>query len=98
MDQDTQPAPFNVGDHLRYIGKTTRTLPAARPSGAELVLTPGLVGVVILSTGALAEPNSPLPWHIQVQFDNGFQLDVTPENAADFEMAHGEGSPTVGQS
>ena len=75
-----------------------RTVPAGRPSGAELCLTPGMVGVVILSTGTLAGPHASKSWHIQIQFDNGFHFDVTPQNAADFEMAHGEGSPTAGQS
>jgi uncharacterized protein (UPF0303 family) len=27
MDQDTKPAPFNLGDHVRYIAATRRALP-----------------------------------------------------------------------
>jgi len=29
---------------------------------------------------------APRPWHCRVQFKNGFQLDITPENRADFEL------------
>jgi hypothetical protein len=54
-------------------------------------------GVILLSTGALSGQGAtaPNPWHCQVQFQNGFQLDITPENGADFEVARGAGSPTV---
>lgn len=97
MYQDTRPAPFNAGDHLRYVGKAMRTLPAGRPDRVELVLTAGMVGVVILSTGALSGPGATRPWHVQVQFTNGFQIDVTPENAEDFEASQQRRSLTAGQ-
>jgi hypothetical protein len=32
MDQDTKPAPFNVGDHVRYVAAQRRALPAGQPS------------------------------------------------------------------
>jgi hypothetical protein len=35
------------------------------------------------------------PWRCQVQFQNGFQLDITPNNCADFELTKDSGSPTV---
>ena len=28
MNQDTKPAPFNLGDHVRYVGAQRRALPA----------------------------------------------------------------------
>ncbi len=85
MKQDTKPAPFNVGDHVRYIAKQKRTLAAGDGNATELVLVPGMEGVVILSTGALGEGTAgSQPWHCKVQFENGFQLDVGPENCADF--------------
>jgi len=54
-------------------------------------------GVILLSTGALSHQGAAAPnsWHCRVQFQNGFQLDITPENRADFEVAHGAGAPTV---
>jgi hypothetical protein len=95
MNEDTQPAPFNLGDHVRYIGAQRRTLPAGQGNETEQVLAPGMEGVILLSTGALADDGGPKPWLCRVQFQNGFQLDITPENRADFEMAAGAGAPTV---
>src|SRR5437899_11832829 len=97
MDQDTKPAPFNVGDHVRYVAAERRALPAGQGNETELVLAPGMDGVIILSTGALSHPGAAAPhsWHCRVQFQNGFQLVITPENRADFEVAHGAGAPTV---
>ncbi len=91
MDQDTKPAPFNVGDHVRYIGARSRSLPAGQGNESELVLAPRMAGVIILSTGALSDQSTAAPnaWHCRVQFQNGFQIDITPRNRADFEMAHG---------
>ena len=96
MNQDTKPAPFNVGDHVRYIAGQKRALPAGQGNQKELVLTPGMEGVILISTGALSDQGTaaPKPWRCQVQFQNGFQLDITPDNCADFELAHGSGSPT----
>ena len=89
MDQDTKPAPFNVGDHVRYIAAQRQALPGGEGNETERVLAPGMEGVIILSTGALSDQGeaAPNPWHCRVQFENGFQLDITPENRADFEMA-----------
>ena len=97
MDQDTKPAPFNVGDHVRYVAAERRALPAGQGNETELVLAPGMDGVILLSTGALSDQGAAAPnsWHCRVQFQNGFQLDITPENRADFEVAHGAGAPTV---
>jgi hypothetical protein len=97
MNQDTKPAPFNLGDHVRYVGAQRRALPAGQGSKTELVLAPGMEGVIILSTGALSAQVTagPNPWQCQVQFQNGFQLDITPENCADFELAGGAGLSTV---
>jgi|SRR5438876_105291 len=97
MDQDTKPAPFNVGDHVRYVAAQRRGLPAGQGNETELVLTPGMEGVILLSTGALSDQGAaaPNPWRCQVQFQNGFQLDITPENRADFEVVRGASSPTV---
>jgi hypothetical protein len=49
-------------------------------------------GVIVLSTGALSSHGAaaPKPWHCRVQFQNGFQLDITPSNCADFELTSGE--------
>jgi hypothetical protein len=89
MSQDTKPAPFNLGDHIRYIAAQRRALPAGQGSETKLVLAPGMEGVIILSTGALSDQGAaaPNPWHCQVQFQNGFQIDITPENRADFVLA-----------
>jgi len=97
MDQDTKPAPFNVGDHVRYVAARRRALPAGQGHEAEQVLAPGMEGVILLSTGAFSEQGAaaPKPWRCQVQFQNGFQFDITPENRADFEPARGAGSATV---
>jgi hypothetical protein len=97
MDQDTKPAPFNVGDHVRYVAAQRRALPGGPGNETGLVLTPGMEGVILLSTGALSDQGAAAPnsWHCQVQFQNGFQLDITPENCADFEVARRAGSPTV---
>ena len=98
MDQDTKPAPFNVGDHVRYIAAQRRALPAGQGNQAELVLAKGMEGVIVLSTGALSEQGkaAPNPWRCQVQFPNGFRkLDITPENIADFEVAQRAGSAIV---
>ena len=85
MDQDTKPAPFNVGDHVRYVAAQRRGLPAGQGNETELVLTPGMEGVILLSTGALSDQGAaaPNPWRCQVQFQNGFQLDITPVPASD---------------
>jgi hypothetical protein len=86
MKQDTKPAPFNLGDHIRYTAAQKRTLAAGPGNAAELVLVTGMEGVIILSTGALADDSTAAqPWHCRAQFHNGFQIDITPENYADFE-------------
>jgi hypothetical protein len=97
MDQDTKPSPFNVGDHVRYVAAQRRALPAGQGNETELVLATGMDGVILLSTGALSGQGeaAPNPWHCQVQFENGFQLSITPENRADFELADVASSPTV---
>jgi hypothetical protein len=97
MDQDTKPAPFNVGDHVRYVAAQSRAVPAGQGNATELVLTSGMEGVILLSTGALSAQGAaaPKPWRCQVQFQNGFQLDITPQNRADFEVVRGAASPTV---
>ena len=94
MNQDTKPAPFSLGDHVCYIADQRRAMPGGPGHDSELVLAPGMVGVIILSTGALSKEGAaaPNPWRCQVQFQNGFQLEVTPANCADFEMAH-SGAP-----
>jgi len=88
MKQDTKPAPFNVGDHVRYVGKR-RVLSAGQGNAPELTLVSGMEGVILISTGLLADQGAAAskPWHCRAQFHNGFQLDITPENGADFEMA-----------
>jgi hypothetical protein len=72
-------------------------LPTGQGNGTKVMLVPGMTGVIMLSTGALAGQTaaSPKPWHCQVQFPNGFQFDTTPENSCDFEMSHGAGAPTA---
>ena len=89
MDQDTKPAPFNLGDHVRYIAVQRQALPAGEGNSTESVLAAGMEGVIILSTGALSGQGeaAPNPWHCRVQFENGFQLDITLENEGDFEKA-----------
>ena len=94
MSQDTKPTPFNVGDHLRYVAGQ-RLEPNVQ--GNETVLVPGMEGVIVLSSGAFSNEGAaaPEPWRCQIQFQNGFQLDITPENRADFEPTNGSGLPTV---
>lgn len=89
MSQDTKPAPFNVGDHVRYVAAPRRALPAGQGNDTVQLLAPGMEGVIILSTGALSAEGAaaPNPWRCAIQFINGFQLDITPDNFADFEMA-----------
>jgi hypothetical protein len=89
MSQDTKPAPFNAGDHLRYVAVQRRAAPSGQ--GSEWVLAPGMEGVIVLSTGAFSAEGeaAPKPWRCQVQFQNGFQLDITPANRADFETTKG---------
>lgn len=94
MDQDTQPAPFNLGDHLCYVGpQQRRELPVGRQGCTELVLTHGMVGVIILSSGDLAgqDGTAPKPWRCQAQFRNGFQLNITPQNRFAFKAAGRKG-------
>ena len=95
MDQNTKPAPFGVGDHVRYIAEQRRELAGSQGHEAELVLVPGMTGVILLSTGAFAgqTASSPNPWRCQVQFQNGFQFDITSKNCSDFEVAHDAGAP-----
>ncbi len=69
---------FDFGDHVRYIGAKRCEVPAGH-ARHEVVLAPGMVGVVILSPGQSGE------CHCRLQFKNGYQLDVTPENRSDFE-------------
>jgi len=97
MNQDTKPAPFNVGDHVRYVAGQKRALPAGVGNVAEQVLAPGMEGVIMLSTGALSGQGAAAPnaWRCQVQFQNGFQLDITPENRADFKVGREAMSPAV---
>jgi hypothetical protein len=97
MSQDTKPAPFNLGDHVRYVAAPRRALPAGQANETELVLACGMEGVILLSTGALSDQGAaaPNPWCCRVQFQNGFQIDITPETRADFEVARSAGSPTV---
>ncbi len=97
MNQHTKPAPFNVGDHIRYVAAHRLVLPAGQGSETELVLSPGMEGVILLTRGVLSDQDGAAanPWRCQVQFENGFQFDITTENRADFEVTRGAGSPTV---
>jgi len=54
-------------------------------------------GVIVLSTGAFSDEGAaaPNPWRCEVQFQNGFHLEITPDNRADFKMAHDSGSAAV---
>lgn len=72
------PTAFQLGAHVRYVGWERRALPIG-PARREVVLIPGMVGVVILSSG----PSR--PGHCRVQFRNGYQLDITPDNRGQFE-------------
>jgi hypothetical protein len=94
MSQDTKPAPFNLGDHVRYVAAQRRAVPAGQGNETEQVLALGMESDILLSTGAFSDEDA-APWRCQVQFQNGFQVDITPENRADFEVARGAGSPTV---
>jgi hypothetical protein len=95
MSQDTKPAPFSVGDHVRYVAAQRCVVPAGHGNETDLVLAPGMEGVILLSTGALSDEGAAAPnaWHCRVQFQNGFQLDITPENGADFVLTSGEAVP-----
>lgn len=95
LNQRAKPAPFNLGDHVCYIADQKLAVPGGAGSEAALVLVPGMVGVIVLSNGSLSEEGAaaPNPWHCQVQFDNGFQLDIKPENSADFERTNGHKRP-----
>ena len=68
MNQDTKPAPFNLGDHVRYVAAQRHALPAGQGNEAELVLAPGMEGVILLSTGAFSDLGAaaPNPWHCRV--------------------------------
>jgi len=93
MDQNTHPAPFNLGDHLCYVGSSQwREPPVVPKRNPELVLTWGMVGVVILSSSDLAGEGvaTSRPWRCQVQFRNGLQHDITPLNHSDFEAPQPE--------
>mgnify|MGYP000564597308 CR=1 FL=1 len=83
----TKPSPFNVGDHVRYVGSQEHELPAGQENGTEPVLVPGMEGVILLSSGPFSEQSTaqPTPWQCRVQFENGFQVDITPENVDEFE-------------
>ena len=96
MDQDTKPASFNVGDHVRYIAAQKHALSAGQGSETELVLANGMEGVILVSTGGFSDQGAaaPNPWYCRVQFQNGFQMDITPDNGADFELTRGGGSPS----
>ncbi len=85
MSQDTKPAPFNLGDHVRYVAPEQRVTSSRQ--GSEIILAPGMRGIIMLSTGAFSDEGqaAPKPWRCQVQFQNGFQFDITPDNLADFE-------------
>jgi len=93
MNQHTKPAPFNMGDHVRYDSAQNRALPTGHGNETELVLVAGMKGVILLSTGPQSDQRAAAPWHCQVQFQNGFQLDITPENLADFEVVEAERKP-----
>jgi hypothetical protein len=82
---------------VRYVAAPRRASPAGQENETELVLAPGMEGVILLSTGALSDQGAaaPNPWFCRVQFQNGFQLDITPENRADFEGGPRRGSPIV---
>ena len=54
MSQDTKPAPFNLGDHVRYVAAQKRAASDNQGNEMNLVLAPGMVGVVVLSTGAFS--------------------------------------------
>ncbi|HWY85328.1 MAG TPA: hypothetical protein VNX28_01315 [Gemmataceae bacterium] len=89
MSQDSKPAPFNLGDHVRYVAARKLALPGGQGNAMEQVLAPGMVGVIVLSTGAFSHEGAaaPNPWRCQVQFQNGFQLDINQDNYVDFETA-----------
>ena len=89
MRQQRTQTSLNLGDHVRYVGPHRWALPAGLGQRPELVLTRGMEGVVLLSTGALTRPlpKAPRRWRCRVQFENGFQTDITPDNRADFERA-----------
>lgn len=77
MESTIRPVWSGFGAHVRYVGNSIRALPLG-PTRREVVLTPGMIGVVILSAG----PSRPS--RCRLQFRNGFQLDVSAENQAEF--------------
>jgi len=94
MSQDKKPAPFNLGDHVRYVATERRVVPNGHGDEMDQTLAPGMEGVIMLSTGALSSEGAaaPDPWRCQVQFQNGFRVNITAANCADFEMTHSPGS------
>jgi hypothetical protein len=95
MRQDTKHAPFNTGDHVRYVAAHRHALPTGAGAEKNLVLAAGMEGVILLSTGSFSDQDAKglSPWRCQVQFPNGYQLDITPANHADFEVVGGAGVP-----
>jgi hypothetical protein len=88
MNHNAYAAPFGLGDHLCYVGSSQWREPPAGPNrNPALVLTRGMMGVVILSSGDLVgeDAGASQPWRCQVQFRNGLQRDITPHNHSDFE-------------
>ncbi len=97
MSQGTKPAPFSVGDHVRYIGNQSQVAQSGESNAAAVVLTPGMEGVIVLSTGAFSDEGeaAPNPWRCEVQFENGYHFVITPKNYADFEKGSDADSLTL---
>jgi hypothetical protein len=79
----SRPAPFNWGDHIRYVGPEQHKHLSAKGK-VETVLAPGMEGVVLLSSFVGDGVDEPAPWRCRAQFRNGYQFDITPENCTSF--------------
>ena len=101
MKHELEPAPFQRGDRLQYIGGNLIEAPS--PFGgehADRLLEPGMVGTVMKSQPGWIDPVSgkPQPAHCRIKFDtSGYEFTINANNKDRFKELRkkGEGAAPV---
>jgi hypothetical protein len=77
MSCEQQPIIFGVGERLEYLGKSSTEAPAALGEDrADILLKPGMIGIVTYSQPGWTDPSSGTVWPAQcrIRFGKGYEF------------------------
>jgi hypothetical protein len=87
MEYNPEPALFEVGDRLEYLGESSIKAPAAVGGEmADTLLRPGMKGIVTYSNPGWCDPASGKnqPAHCRIKFNNGYEFTINQGNKSRF--------------